>query len=132
MSVETADTDNSLTPRELRRALDLDQRRTARQIYVSAHATVSEPQRAALPLRMSKDIMNSLTALKVDELGRLLRASTAAIIRLIPGTSGRRIDAVVFVQLLQHCLLLFSKVLSPGEDLPDYAEGDSGAKRRFG
>lgn len=132
MSVETADTDNRWPPRELRRALDRGERRTARQMYVRTHATISEPQRAALPLRMSKDIMNSLAGRNVDELGYPSRASTAAIIRLIPGVSGGRIAGVRSTHPPQHCVLLFSKPLPTAEDLPDCARGGSGPNRRFG
>ncbi|MHC2844821.1 hypothetical protein [Bradyrhizobium diazoefficiens] len=132
MSAETADTDNSLAPRELRRALDRDERRTARQMYVRTHATISEPQRAALPLRMSKDIMNSLAGRNVDELGYPSRASTVAIIRLIAGVSGGRIDRVRSVQPRQQCVLLFSKVLPLAEDSRERAGGRGGPKRGFG
>ncbi|MDA9411882.1 hypothetical protein [Bradyrhizobium sp. CCBAU 45384] len=129
MSVGTADTDNPLGPRERQRALDLDERRRARQVGVWARRQVASP---GAP-RMSMGIMNSLAGLNVDELGHLLRASSAAIIKLIAGVvSGGRIDGVRSVQPLQQWLLLFSKVLSPGEDLPDCAEGDSGPKWRFG
>ena len=132
MSVGTTDTDNPQGPRERQRALDLGERWIARQVRVRARATVSEPQRAALPPRMSRGIMNSLAGLNVDELGHLSRASTAAIIRLIAGVSGGRIDGVRSVQPLQQCMLLFSKVLPLAEDLRERAGGHSGPKRRFG
>lgn len=118
MSVETTDTDDPPGPGERQRALDLDERRTELQFGVWARATVSEPQRDSLPPHMSRDIMNSLAGLNVDELGHLSRASRAAIIRIIPGASGGRIDGI-------------RSVLPPVEDLPGCG-GGSGQKRRVG
>lgn len=81
---------------------------------------------------MCRGIMNSLAGLNGEELGHLSPASRAATIRLIAGVSGGRIDGVRSVQLLQQCMLLFSKVLPLAEDLRERAGGHSGPKRRFG
>lgn len=90
---------------------------------------LADPQRASLPRRMS---MDSLAGLNVDELRHLSRASAEAIIRLIAGVSGGRIDRVRSVQPLQQCVLLFSKVLPLAEDPRERAGGRSGPERRFG
>lgn len=90
---------------------------------------LADPQRASLPPRTS---MDSLAGLNVDELGHLSRASAEAIIRLIAGVSGGRIDGVRSVQPPQQCVLVFPKALPPGEDLRERTGGGGGPKRRFG
>ncbi|WP_340672374.1 hypothetical protein [Bradyrhizobium ottawaense] len=132
MSVDTANADRLQGTRERRRALDLDEHRIALQVGVPARATIGEPQRASLLLRMSRGISNSLEGPNVDELGYPLRASTAAIIRLIAGVSGGRNDRVRSVQPLQQCVLLFSKMLPLAEDPLERAGARGGPKRRFG
>ncbi|MGY8710503.1 hypothetical protein RAD16_32610 [Bradyrhizobium sp. 18BD] len=131
MSAKIADTNNPQGLRDRQRALDLDERRTPLQVGFWARATVNERQRSALPPRMPRDVMDWLPGLNAEELRRLSRASTAAI-RLIAGVCGGRIDSVRSVQPLQRCVLRFSKLLPPAEELPDPAGGGGGQKRRFG
>jgi hypothetical protein len=129
VSVETANADNPQGPRERRRALDLDERRTALHVGVWARATVSELQRASLPPRMSRGIINSLEGLNVDELGQRSRASTATIIRLIANVFGGRIDGV---RSVRSACWFFPRHFPPAEYLRESAGAGGGPKRRFG